>query len=216
MELWKTLTVTGVGFVLTGIVGTWISYFWQTRNWRHQQEYIRSKELISKQIEIVEQLSNLVGRRKFRMFRAAAALRSTNPDRIAESWKNYDESVVEWNDNVNGYITKLRQFFKRDLQYSLDREITPEFQLIGSMLEKAKRRYELKKTDSQYFGLLREISDRLENLNGFSNDFIGSLWQHIDGLKERIDGRPTISHEAIHELSIYYLLKQIFVLRKQT
>lgn len=216
MDFWKTLTVTFIGFVLTGVVGTWISYFWQTRNWRHQQEYLRNRELLAKQIEIVEDLSNMIGQRRFRMFRAAAVLRSLDKKRIDEGWSSYDAIVVSWNDRINGFITKIRQFFSQRIQYDLDVYITDEIRYIGSLLERAKRKFDSDKIDSEYYALLKEVSGRIERFSGFSNEFIGRLWAHIDGLKEKMDGKPAINFENRKSLSYFYLIKHIFVPRKKT
>ncbi|MBN9242356.1 MAG: hypothetical protein J0I98_06140 [Mesorhizobium sp.] len=215
MDIGKTIFVAFIGFLLTGVVGTWISYFWQTRNWRLQQDYLRNKELLSKQVEIVEGLADLVGQRKFRMFRAAAALRGLDSEKISTSWKSYDASVILWNDSVNGYITKLRQFFTKRMQYDLDSYITEEFQYIGSILERSKKNYDIGNIDMDYYGNLKEISERLENFNGHINEYIGTLWSHIDGLKERIDGKNLYNISDRDNLSNWHLFKQIFVLRKQ-
>lgn len=215
MDIGKTIFVTFIGFIFTGVVGTWISYFWQTRNWRLQQEYLRNKELLSKQVEIVEGLANLVGQRKFRMFRATSSLRSLNDEKILESWKNYDVSVILWNDNVNGYITKIRQFFTKRIQYDLDSYITEEFQYIGALLEMAKRSYDSGVTDDSYYTNLRDISGRLEEFNGYINEYIGNLWSHIEGLKNRMDGKQLYNFGNKEDLSNWILFKQIFVPRKQ-
>jgi hypothetical protein len=203
MDIGKTIFVAFIGFIFTGVVGTWISYFWQTRNWRLQQEYLRNKELLNKQVEIVESLADLIGKRKFRMFRVTSSLRAMDSEKIIASWKNYDDSVIEWNDSVNGYITKIRQFFTKGIQY------------VGSLLEKSKRQYDSGIIDKGYYIKLQEISGRLENFNGQVNQYIGNLWSHIDGLKERMVGKKLYRYGNKYELSNWDLFKQIFVLRHQ-
>ncbi|RFC68557.1 hypothetical protein DY251_06200 [Mesorhizobium denitrificans] len=214
MDIWKTILTAVVGFVLTGVVGTWITYIWQKRNWRFQQDYVRNKELLSQQIQIVEGLSDLIGSRRFRTFRATAALRGRDAERVRVAWEEYDKSVIKWNESVNGYITKLRQFFSRSLQYQLE-EIIREFQQIGSLVEQSKREFDRSDFGHGYFENLRDISGQVELFGGTVNTYIGNLWSHIDGLKERFDGVFAISLENEKHLSNWYIFKQIFVRRRE-
>lgn len=210
MTFLQTLFVTTTGILLTAILGNWISHSWQMRNWKNQQKYGQDKEILQRQLEIAEGLSNLVGRRRYRMFRAVAALRKGERQRIDDIWKDYDVIVVEWNDNVNGYISKLRHFFGRKIQYDFDSYITEEFQYLGALLERAKKRHDSKMRDSIFFEDLLSISKRLELFGGQANEFTGSLWRHIDGLKNKIDGQPEINFDNHDSLGYIYLIKRIF------
>jgi len=216
MTFWHTVALTVFGFFLSGVVGTWITYIWQSRNWRYQQEHSRGRELLIKQIQIVEDLSDLIGRRRFRMFRALAALRSKDAKRIEKEWNFYDESVVNWNNNVNSNITKLRQFFNKRAQYDLDLYITPSFQEIGSRLEKLKRDFDRGVQSEQFYRDASRLSIQLEDFGGHANSFVGELWKQIDGLKNELDGRPAISFENEKKLNILYLIKHLFQLRVKT
>jgi hypothetical protein len=149
------------------------------------------------------------------MFRVTSSLRAMDSEKIIASWKNYDDSVIEWNDSVNGYITKIRQFFTKGMQYEFESYITEEFQYVGSLLEKSKRQYDSGIIDKGYYIKLQEISGRLENFNGQVNQYIGNLWSHIDGLKERMVGKKLYRYGNKYELSNWDLFKQIFVLRHQ-
>jgi len=139
-----------------------------------------------------------------------------NKGRIDASWTDYDKSVIAWNENINGYITKLRQFFSKRLQYGLDINIVPEFQEIGQLLEQVKRQFDNSEADEDYFARLGLISSRLERFSGLSNEYVGSLWSHIDAFKDTIDGSPRVTEENFKELSIWYIAKHIFVFRPQT
>lgn len=213
MSFWNTLTLTAFGFFLSGVVGTWITYVWQSRNWRHQQDYARGRDLLSKQIQIVEELSDLIGHRRYRTFRALAALRSGNSKRIEKEWSLYDESVIKWNDSINSNITKLRQFFDKRAQYDLELYITASFQNIGSQLEEIKRDFDASINADIIWRKSRRISIQLEDFGGHANSFIGNLWRHIDGIKKELDGRPHITFDNSKKLSTWYLLKNIFELR---
>lgn len=215
MDLWKTLALTAFGFLLTGVVGTWLTYFWQKRNWRFQQEYTRNHELLTRQIRIVEELSDLIGHRKFRMFRAIAALRSGDTDRVTKSWASYDDSVFKWNDNINSTITKLRQFFGKRLQYDLELYIVSDFREMGAILERNKTRFDSGNMGRDFFGELQNLSMRLEEFGGGANQYVGRLWKHIDGLRNQLDGSPPVSFENEKKLKTLYLLKKLFASRIQ-
>lgn len=216
MSFWTTLTLTTFGFFLSGVVGTWITYVWQSRNWRHQQEYSRGRDLLGKQIQIVEELSDLIGHRRYRTFRALAALRSGNIKRIDIEWDLYDKSVIKWNDSINSNITKLRQFFDRRAQYDLDLYITGSFQNIGSQLEKLKRDFDSSKNPNMVRRNSQHISIQLEDFGGHANSFIGNLWQHIDIIKKELDGKPPITFKNAKKLSRWYLFKNMFEMRMKS
>ena len=213
MSLGETLIVTFFGFVLTSVAGTLISYFWQSQSWKHQQDYARRRDRIEKQIAIAEELSNLIGRRSFRTFRVVAALRSGEADRIDRSWKDYDNIVIEWNDQINGYITKLRQFFNKRLQYDLDLYITPHFQESGSFIERARRMHNNGNREEDFRSLLSRVSISLNYFSGQSNEFVGGLWRHIEESQDRMDSKVSISFENSGQLSSFYLLKRLFTQR---
>jgi hypothetical protein len=214
MSLLNTLVTTIVGFLLTGLVGTWITYFWQSRSWRHQQTYSRQKEKLETQIRITEDISNLIARRKFRMLRACFALKRMNKERIEKSWSSYDEIVISWNEEVNGYITKLRHYFDKRIQWDLDIHITNQFRIIGEELELVKRKYEAGNIDNDFSRILVRIEQQLTDFNGETNAFVAKLWDKIEHTKSDVDGNPRVSEEDHEKLSIIYLVKSLFARRE--
>ena len=212
MAIWPALTITVVGFILTGIVGTWITYFWQTQNWRRQQLYLRNKEKSDKQIEITRSLSYLIDRRRFRMLRAYYAIRNKNKERVVEEWKKYDDIIFEWNDNLNGYITSIRHFFGKEFQSYFEYHIVPEFYRIGEIIEGEKRAFD---TEENRINLekFNSIKGRLNYLSHNTNLYLKQLWDENEKMRSIIDEKPKISFENASSLSYWYIFKQIFAFR---
>jgi hypothetical protein len=203
----QQIGLTVLGFFLTYVVGSWLTSAWQIRNWRYQKESDIIKERISLQIELVEELGNLIGKRLSRMQRLLSAIRGGDSESIENSWNANDKVVLDWNDNISGTSTKLRQHFSFEDQIYFESYILKFFSEIQ---EKIYREYRKENADNNN---IENIQNNLYMLRRQTNIFIKDLWDEIDKTKASFDGVVDISIENLEKLSYLFLIKSLFKAR---
>lgn len=207
MDFFEQLSLTVLGFVLTYVVGSWLTSAWQTRSWHYQREYESRKELVKVQTELVEALGNLIGKRLSRMQRVLSALRGGDESGINNNWDANDKVVLEWNDNLSGFVTKLRQNFSTDEQYYFEERIT---YLISNTQEKL---YKQKNSFARDKSKLTEIQSDLRLIRHETNLFLQDLWSVIERSNKYADGIYEIDHVNNNNLTYLFLIKSLFKLR---
>lgn len=51
-----------LGFILTGVLGTWLSSCWQSQQWKEQQAYSAKQKIIEKKYELINEVSEKVSK----------------------------------------------------------------------------------------------------------------------------------------------------------
>jgi hypothetical protein len=122
-----------VGFVLTGVIGTFLGYRLQNRAWVHQHEVQRHDEERRKALETYEQISVLLGRRLYRMRRLYWAVTDAGggtgakQEDLASARAGYHDVLAEWNDNLYRVLVLAGTCFGAPVQRVLRDEIQEEF-----------------------------------------------------------------------------------------
>jgi len=106
-----------VTLVLTGIIGGGITYFYQDRAQRNQQEAKDLETARESVVAFLREFADILERRKYLGFRCLHALKDQSPpNEVEELWKSYMEAVATWNLKWNLYRALILEQLGPDLQ----------------------------------------------------------------------------------------------------
>ncbi|HEY2068363.1 MAG TPA: hypothetical protein VGG48_02315 [Rhizomicrobium sp.] len=111
---WENLTLLLIGFVLTGVVGAFLSFWFQREMARREAYLIAEQSDLAQSIDAFRTVSDEVGKRQFRMNRLVQALTGVAPENTRnDRARDYKEIFVEWNEQL-GRNTALYNFYFHD------------------------------------------------------------------------------------------------------
>jgi hypothetical protein len=117
-----------IGFLLTGVTGTYINARFQQESWERQKRFEILKFKLDSGFALVEELASSINNRFFGLQRVLWAIES-KPDELDQLWKEYYVSVIEWNRNLNlNHMRILRLIGENEARAFLDYgdELKPE------------------------------------------------------------------------------------------
>jgi hypothetical protein len=130
-----TLVSLFVGFILTGIVGTWLSQRWQHRSWINQQQILGEEKSYYDLKTVWDEVTTLSGKRQWRMQRLLNSIKMKNIEKANLRLQEYDDVVSEWNEKRNSFEVRLTLFAGWDLTTRLE-ELNAAFTALGVRLER--------------------------------------------------------------------------------
>ena len=142
--MWGNVLPILLGFVLTTVIGGFFASFLQQRSWRYQNAARLREEERRKASEVCQRISGLVDKRLYRMRRLLGALigrasDNTTSDTLDNRLGEYDEVLLEWNDQLNARLAVVGAYFGEDVRHFLDRVVYEEFRNVGQHLEELHR-----------------------------------------------------------------------------
>ena len=130
------LAILLIGFVLTTVLGGYLTQSWQLRSARIQREaeQMRTEQMAA--TRIFEDLSRLMDKRLYRMRRVHTGLGSgVSRERMKDRWSSYREVLFEWNENLNRNLALIQRYFGNDARDVLENKIQAGFIAFGQLLE---------------------------------------------------------------------------------
>jgi len=129
-----------LGFFLTTIVGGLFASLLQQRSWQHQNEVRLHEADLSRASDVCRSLSALVDKRWYRMQRLLWATLAYSKGRLGRDvldgrLQDYDQVLIEWNDELNARLAIVGAYFGRDLRDFLDQVVYEAFKDAGQRLE---------------------------------------------------------------------------------
>ncbi|MCW3061571.1 MAG: hypothetical protein JWQ02_3392 [Capsulimonas sp.] len=121
-----------VGFVLTTVLGSLITYFVQRISWQRQSRLELFRQRTKDGTDLLERLSSMIDRRAYRLQRLLWAIEENrNYKTIAEREREYYEVVIEWNENLRSMHNGIRLLIGEDeavsfLEYEDDFRESPQ------------------------------------------------------------------------------------------
>ena len=206
MLIWKVvnseLARLLLGFGLTAWVGQCVAYSYQDRSWTKEQEFdIRRRKLDDGQ-KSLEEISDLMSTRLFRMRRLLALLRGDDLAQVNAEWPSYVEITERWNAKLAIYQNKVRRLVTDSMgtllnNYETDntaiqypRSIHGMFFVAGNELERlraCKRRLNCKPRPED----IKELAGRLNQLDVATDSFVdGASSLFLDRATELEHVRP--------------------------
>jgi len=103
--------------VLTGLIGGGITYYYQNRAQRDQQQAKDLETARSSALTFLREVGDVLEQRRSTAFRYLYAIRdNASPDEIEQSWQDYMKAVAAWNMKWNLYRALVLEEFGPDLQ----------------------------------------------------------------------------------------------------
>jgi len=126
-----------LGFALTTVAGGSLGYWFQRRNWEHQNDRTLAESDRVHATDTCRELSQLMDRRLYRMWQLKWALFAQAPDleRIDGKMQDYRGVLYEWNDTLNRNLAAAEIEFGSDLRRELEARIYEGFAAVGRRLE---------------------------------------------------------------------------------
>ncbi len=136
---WNELILLIIGFLLTTLVGSIISFWVQNRSWDHQYEQTLLQSEKQKAENVFTQLSSLMDNRLYTMRRILWGYDSelTN-DEINIRWDDYVEVLKEWNINLNKNLALIQIYFGAESRNIFEYKIHHKLRAVGSLMEDIK------------------------------------------------------------------------------
>lgn len=149
-----------VGFILTTVMGGFLSYYVQERSWKHQHEASLLQQEQQAATKVFEEISRLMDKRLYCMRLLHTGLvAKVHPEKMEKRWNAYREVLFEWNDNLNRNLALIQRYFGYDERYLLLHEIIPRFIKFGARLEN----FQKQDSSPETFHDLLEMADELNN-----------------------------------------------------
>jgi hypothetical protein len=123
-----------LGFVLTTLVGGVLSRNWQRTDAEIQRAGVDRRLEREAATSVFEELSRMMDKRLYRMRRVQEASPGSNPE-SARRWQAYQESLFEWNENLNRNLALTQRYFGDRARYILESDIQGGFRHLGALLE---------------------------------------------------------------------------------
>jgi hypothetical protein len=130
-----TLVSLFVGFILTGIVGTWLSQRWQHRSWINQQQILGEEKSYIDLKTVWDEVTTLSGKRQWRMQKLLYSIKAMNIEEANLRLQEYADVVSEWNEKQNSFAVRLTLFASWDLTTRLE-DLSSTFTELGVRLER--------------------------------------------------------------------------------
>jgi hypothetical protein len=133
------LTLLGVGFLLTGVVGGTLGFIFQRLTWTHQHEVQRREEEYRLAMKTFEEVSSLLDRRLYRMRRVYWAAKrrhvDASGDQLSAALDGYRDVLLIWNDNLNRIQALVDTYFGSGVRRQLEIDIFERYAAIGRVLD---------------------------------------------------------------------------------
>lgn len=128
-----------IGFVLTGVLGVFISSRYQRKNSLIQIKILKVEKDVLKLKEVVNTLEVLSSVRNYKGRCLAdlvcnSRIVDMNSDIIMQARNDYKDSVAEWNKNINKLYIELYSLGMYEYAIRLEREVHDNFRIAHSLL----------------------------------------------------------------------------------
>src|SRR3984893_14966477 len=115
-QLFELLKVV-VTLVLTGLIGGGITYYYQNRSHREEQDAQELETARQSALTFLREVGDILEQRRHHAFRVVYAVRDNAPPEEKEQvWKDYTNAVNAWNMKWNLYRALVLEQFGPDMQ----------------------------------------------------------------------------------------------------
>ena len=118
-KIWKVLNsklaILLIGFLLSGLVGTYINDKYQRATFQREKRFLILSKSIEDSSKFIEQISGRINKRFFGLQRVLRVIEKGDLPKGKDIWQQYYSSVIEWNQNVNADYGKLIRLFGEEI-----------------------------------------------------------------------------------------------------
>jgi alpha-L-fucosidase len=162
-----------LGFILTTIVGGYLSHSWQDRSAKIQRDAEQKRYEIQAATKVFEDISRLMDKRLYRMRRVNMGIDNKVDSEVMDGrWNAYKEILFEWNENLNRNLALTQMYFGKESRDILERDIQSRFITFGRLMESSRN---IKGKNNTY-EKRQQVAD---DLNNYIYDFDLMLIRNI-------------------------------------
>ena len=123
------------GFVLTTVIGTFLTGLVQQRTWAHQWKAQKAAEELRQAQDTYQEISRLLDRRLYWLTQFLTWLSRADAERPRTSLSHYRRAVRDWNETINRNLAMLQVFFGEAYRNELDTGVGAAFVAAGKRAE---------------------------------------------------------------------------------
>lgn len=112
-----------IGFILTGIIGTFLAQYYQKKNFIYQTKIIKLQKEIERLKELADNIEKLAGMRIFYGRNLIDNCSEKESKEFSEARKQYRASVEKWNENLSSFFIELRSLGLTTLAFDLEKNV---------------------------------------------------------------------------------------------
>lgn len=105
------------GFVLTGLIGSFLSYQFQNISWKRQARFEIAKRQIEQAKSSIDETLLPAGKGFYAMQKVFWTLENSQSDIADQRWNEYYKIKDEWNIMVGGYRSEIKIFVNPTFVY---------------------------------------------------------------------------------------------------
>src|SRR3954470_5463739 len=128
--------------VLTGVIGGGITYYYQNRSHREQQEAQELETARQSALTFLREVGDILEQRRHHAQRVIDSVRdNASPEDKAQAWRDYGNSVNAWNAKWNLYRALVLEQFGPAMQKRFydeepdSRQVWDKFSITGKLIE---------------------------------------------------------------------------------
>ena len=158
---YKDLIIFLVGFVMTSIVGSYVTFEFQNRSWKNQHEVEIIDYEREQSVKVFVEISSIMDNRLYRMRKVFWSKKFKVDQIIYNSRKqDYEEILDLWNSNINKNLALLERYFGKKNRIFFETQIHYKF---VSLTDDIAELIPEESTDSDFRHIEYEI-DKLNSL----------------------------------------------------
>jgi len=197
-QLFELLKVV-VTLVLTGLIGGGITYYYQNRSHREQQDAQELETARQSALSFLREVGDILEQRRHHASRVVYAVRdNAPPDEKEQAWKDYSAAVNTWNTKWNLYRALVLEQFgpamqKRFYDEKADSDLVwDKFSITGKLIHLDAmltdyHRQNPDKTPPDPNDILRRYSSLTQDCYSFYSDVIARIQEGRVGKRSWVE-----------------------------
>lgn len=156
-----------IGFILTGIVGSFLAQYYQKKNFIYQTKIIKLQKEIDRLKELADNIEKLAGMRIFYGRNLIDNSDKRESNEFTEARRQYRTSVEKWNESLSSFFIELRSLGLTQLAFDLERNVHDNLRKAHSLIDELIRKnnkIDISKIGKHYsmaFDGLRNVSKNI-------------------------------------------------------
>lgn len=168
-----------VAIVVTATIGGALTFWFQERSWKNQKKIALREEFRRDAMAFFEHLSSLLDKRLYRSRKLCWAIKSGNSTEIENRFRDFNEFLYCWNDELNSNIAKIEVYFGRDLSRTFEKKVSSDLVWISTLL-----RRHVKNLEGQV--PINEVEEKINRVNSEAYSLDRKMLNHIISEKFQI------------------------------
>jgi len=212
----NTVLSVFLSFALATVLGSFIAYSLQHRNWIRQQEVSNHEKKTADLQAIFFDLDATFSKRLYWTRRLLYSVRRYEETRLIHAIAEYDKAITDWNEKRNSFQIRLAAIVGVASWQKFEHSIARSYVEIGAELEAFSRRTLATKSEPKDKHRLNEIEHQLNTLSHTVYDFTRTIYNAIQTTEIQFyslarQKRLPENEDELSFVSTWFLFKSLFI-----